>query len=106
MVETVRLMPEYRPMPILFNEDDHFDFEKDKNNMMSAINAYASWGFLECGDNNYRDGYQSPPVNWGINTPLKKYLFEKGEKSPVAKDNDCWLKQEMPGSENSSNRDR
>jgi hypothetical protein len=77
MVETVRLMPEYRPMPILFNEDDHFDFEKDKNNMMSAINAYASWGFLECGDNNYRDGYQSPPVNWGINTPLKKAFFEK-----------------------------
>ncbi|MGI6566229.1 MAG: hypothetical protein ACOX3I_02705 [Limnochordia bacterium] len=66
MVETVRLMPEYRaPMPILFNEDDHFDFEKDKNNMMSAINAYASWGFLECGDNNYRDGYQSPPGQLG-----------------------------------------
>jgi len=77
MVETVRLMPEYRPMPILFNEDDHFDFEKDENNMMSAINAYASWGFLECGENNYSDGYQSPPVNWGINTPLKKAFFGK-----------------------------
>jgi hypothetical protein len=77
MVNTVRRMPEYRSMPILFNEDDHFDFEKGENNMVSAINAYASWGFLECGDNNYRDGYQSPPVNWGVNTPLKKAFFEK-----------------------------
>ncbi len=77
MVETVRCMPEYRLMPILFNEDDHFDFDKDENNMMSAIGAYASWGYLECGENNYRDGYQSPPINWGVNTPLKMAFFNK-----------------------------
>ncbi len=31
-------------MPILFNEDDHFDFDRPENNMMAAVSEYASWG--------------------------------------------------------------
>ena len=75
MVHQVRRRPSYRPMPVLFNEDDHFDFDKPKNNMLSAVGAYASWGFFDPGTSNYRDGYQCPPVNWGINTPRKKAFF-------------------------------
>ncbi|HUQ93621.1 MAG TPA: hypothetical protein VM120_18210 [Bryobacteraceae bacterium] len=76
MVEEVRRLPTYRPMPILFNEDDHFDFDQPVNNFRKAIHAYASWGYFDPGRNNYQDGYQSMPVRWDLNTPLKKGFFE------------------------------
>jgi hypothetical protein len=63
-------------MPVFFNEDDHFNFDKPVNNMMNAIRAYASWGYHDPGVNNYEDGYQCPPVNWSINTERKKAFFE------------------------------
>ncbi len=77
MVKKTRQAPGYRPMPILFNEDDHFDFDKPANNMAAAIGEYASWGYFDPGQNNYRDGYQSPPVQWGLNTERKKAFFAK-----------------------------
>lgn len=76
MVEQTRKVTGYRPMPILFNEDDHFDFEKPANNLLKAIGAYASWGYFDPGESNYRDGYQCPPVNWGINTERKRAFFK------------------------------
>jgi hypothetical protein len=75
MVDQARAVPEYRPMPILFNEDDHFDFDQPWNNCMAAISRGASWGFFEAGEANYRDGYQSPPVNWGLSTERKRAFF-------------------------------
>ena len=77
MVAETRAVPGYRTMPILFNEDDHFNFDQPENNMMSAIGSYASWGYFDPGESNYRDGYQCPPVAWGINTERKKAFFEK-----------------------------
>ncbi len=76
MVEITRRDPAYRPMPILFNEDDHFDFDQPVNNMMKAVGAYASWGYFDPGKSDYRDGYQCPPVNWGINTERKQAFFK------------------------------
>ena len=75
MVRETRQVEGYRPMPILFNEDDHFDFDQPVNNMMASLGEYASWGFFEPGASNYSDGYQCPPVNWGINTERKKAFF-------------------------------
>lgn len=75
MVREARQVPGYRPMPILFNEDDHFDFDKPYNNMIAAVSEYASWGYFDPGQSNYRDGYQCPPVNWGINTERKRQFF-------------------------------
>jgi hypothetical protein len=69
MVQRVRQQPSYRPKPILFNEDDHFDFDKEDNNFKAAIDEYASWGYFD------PDGYQSPPVNWGLNTERKRAFF-------------------------------
>ncbi|HPD30480.1 MAG TPA: hypothetical protein PLL20_10830 [Phycisphaerae bacterium] len=77
MVRETRKVPGYRPMPILFNEDDHFDFDKPVNNFVAAVAEYCSWGFFDPGRGNYRDGYQCPPVNWGINTDRKRAFFEK-----------------------------
>lgn len=79
MVEETRKVEGYKPMPVLFNEDDHYDFDKLENNMTSAVKAYASWGFFD-----YRregeafiEGYQCPPVDWGINSLRKKGFFNK-----------------------------
>jgi hypothetical protein len=83
MVRKTRQVPGYRPMPILFNEDDHFDFDKPDNNLTAAVGEYASWGYFDPGQmgpdgkrlHNYVDGYQSPPVNWSINTDRKREFF-------------------------------
>jgi hypothetical protein len=75
MVDQVRAVPGYRPMPILFNEDDHFEFEQPWNNCLAAVSRYASWGYFEAGESNYRDGYQSPPVNWGLSSERKRAFF-------------------------------
>lgn len=83
MVGAVRASPAYRPMPIVFNEDDHFDFEAEENNFRAALGSGAGWGFFDPGAGagggaafgNYRDGYQNPPVDWSINTDRKRGFF-------------------------------
>ncbi|MDX1984137.1 MAG: hypothetical protein SFV51_27935 [Bryobacteraceae bacterium] len=75
MVEQTRQVDGYRPMPILFNEDDHFDFDKPENNMLAALKMYASWGYFDPGASDYKDGYQCPPVNWGLSSERKKAFF-------------------------------
>ncbi len=75
MVRQTRQTPGYRPMPILFNEDDHFDFDKPMNNFIAAVSEFASWGYFDPGESNYRDGYQCPPVNWSLSTDRKRDFF-------------------------------
>jgi hypothetical protein len=77
MVRQSRKVDGYRPMPILFNEDDHFDFDKPHNNFRAAISEYASWGYFDyrMKGEGFDDGYQSVPVNWGISSPRKKAFF-------------------------------
>lgn len=60
-----------RPMPIVINEDS-----VRVENMFAAVEVYAPWGYYDQGQNNYRDGYQSPPVDWTINTPQKEKFFK------------------------------
>jgi hypothetical protein len=75
MVLQTRAVPGYRPKPILFNEDDHYDFLRPENNFTAAVATYASWGLYDQGTNNYQDGFQSPPVNWRVNTQRKEDFF-------------------------------
>lgn len=75
MVRKTRAVPGYSEKPILFNEDDHFEFDKPLNNFTAALSEYASWGYFDPGKNNYQDGYQSPPVRWDINTQRKEAFF-------------------------------
>jgi hypothetical protein len=79
MVRQTRQVPGYRPVPILFNEDDHFDFDKPANNFVAAVGEYASWGYFDfrMKGEGFDDGYQSVPVNWGISSPRKKAFFAK-----------------------------
>jgi hypothetical protein len=77
MVRQAREVPGYHPVPIVFNEDDHFDFDRPRNNLLAALDAYASWGYFDPGrTGDERDGYQTPPVHWGINTGRKRAFFD------------------------------
>lgn len=77
MVKKTRAVEGYTPKPILFNEDDHFDFDKPDNNFVAAIGEYASWGYFDyrMKGEGYDEGYQSVPVNWGISSDRKRGFF-------------------------------
>lgn len=78
MVERTRKLPSYRGQPILFNEDDHFDFDKPENNFTAAVSKYAGWGYFDfrMKGEGFDEGYQSVPVNWGISSERKRGFFK------------------------------
>ena len=67
LVRQTRRVPGYRPVPILVNEDDHFDFDRPRNHMLAAVGEYASWGYFDyrMAGEGFDAGHQSVPVNWG-----------------------------------------
>ncbi len=78
MVRQTRAVCGYHPMPILFNEDDHFDFDQPSNNFTSAVGEFAGWGFFDyrMKDEGFDEGYQSVPVNWGLSSARKRGFFK------------------------------
>ena len=58
--------------PLLINEDGVSAF-----NLVAATAEHAGWGYYDQGLNDYRDGFQSPPVNWRINTTAKWVFFDQ-----------------------------
>ncbi len=60
------------PRPLCINEDSTL-----VPNMDAAFQHYVPWGYYDQGKNNYRDGFQSPPVNWKISTPEKERFFNR-----------------------------
>ena len=79
MVELTRSAPTYSPKPIIFNEDDHYDFDSTSNNMIEAFKAGASWGFFDYRRKGepYEAGFQSVPVDWQISHSRKIEFFGK-----------------------------
>ncbi len=79
MVDKTQKVEGYRDQPIVFNEDDHYNFEKKNNNMVAATKAYASWGFFDFRRKGeaFEEGYQTVPVDWRINSKRKKAFFDK-----------------------------
>jgi len=73
LVRMTRRIPGYPPKPILFNEDDHFDFDRADCNCLAAVGEYASWGYFDP----YADGFQSPPVTWSLHTERKRAFFSR-----------------------------
>ena len=84
MVDETRKLRSYTPKPIMFTEDDHFNFGEPFNNFTAALSRGAGWGYFDPGNGaggqsalgNYSDGYQNVPINWGINTPRKRGFFD------------------------------
>jgi hypothetical protein len=77
MVRKTRKVPGYFPKPILFNEDDHFGFDKPGNNFTAAVGEYASWGYFDfrMKGEGFPEGYQSVPVDWGLSSERKRGFF-------------------------------
>jgi len=73
----VRALKAYRPKPILFNEDDHYDFDQPDNNMVAAFSQRAGWGFFDyrMRGEGFEQGYQSVPVDWSIGSDRKRGFF-------------------------------
>ena len=77
LIHRTRAVSASKTMPILINEDDHEEFDQAENNFTAAVCEHVSWGWFD-----YRrkgegvdEGYQSPPVNWGINSQRKCAFF-------------------------------
>ena len=78
LANEIRNKKSYTPKPIVNNEDDNFDFDKPVNNFIAATSAYMSWGFFDYrlkNETDFKEGYQSVPVDWGINSNRKKAFF-------------------------------
>jgi hypothetical protein len=78
MIRQTRAVADYKPMPILFNEDDHENFDQPTNNFAAAVTEHVSWGWFDFRRKGeaLEEGYQSPPVNWGISSARKRAFFD------------------------------
>jgi hypothetical protein len=78
IVDKVRALPAFRGQPILFNEDDHFGFDKTENNFLAALSKRAGWGYFDfrMKGEGFDDGFQSVPVNWTISSARKRAFFD------------------------------
>jgi hypothetical protein len=78
-IERTRQVPGYRKMPILYNEDDHFDFDQPRYNMLAAVEQYVSWGYFDfrMKGEGFHEGFQSVPVDWTISSARKRGFFNK-----------------------------
>jgi hypothetical protein len=77
MVDRCRSLKNYRGQPILFNEDDHFNFDQPDSNFLAAIGKYAGWGYFDyrMKGEGFDEGYQSVPVNWSPSSSARKRGF-------------------------------
>jgi hypothetical protein len=77
MVRQTRALPTFTPKPVLFNEDDHYDFDTPWNNFVAATSVHASWGYFDYRQRGegFDEGYQSVPVNWGVSSARKRGFF-------------------------------
>ena len=78
MIRRCRASPAYRGQPILFNEDDHFDFDAEDNHMLAAIDEGVGWGYFDYRfpDEGFEEGYQSVPVDWTTSSERKRGFFK------------------------------
>jgi hypothetical protein len=78
MVRLCRASPAYRGGPILYNEDDHYDFDQPDNHFIAALSEHASWGYFDYrmqGEDRHA-GYQSVPVDWSTSSARKRGFYE------------------------------
>lgn len=77
LVDATRAVPTYRGQPVVFNEDDHFDFDQPDHHFAAAVEKHASWGYFDFRKPGepFEDGYQSVPVDWSIGSARKRAFF-------------------------------
>jgi len=69
--------PGYRGQPLVYNEDDHFEFDKPDNHFVAAVESGASWGYFDyrMSRERFEDGFRSLPVDWTISSKRKRAFF-------------------------------
>lgn len=79
LIAKTRAVDGHRVMPLVVNEDDHFDFDQEKNNFTAAVEKYVSWGYFDYRKEgeDFSVGFQTVPVDWGVNSERKKAFFNK-----------------------------
>ncbi len=79
-IEVVKNIVGDRIMPIVINEDDNYNFGTDTCHFEIALKNHISWGYFDYrrpGVTDLKEGYQSVPVDWGINSENKKAFFNQ-----------------------------
>jgi hypothetical protein len=78
LVDRCRARPAYAGQPIVFNEDDHTDFDAGDNHLLAAISRCTSWGFFDYRrkGGEFSAGFQSMPTSCAIDTDRKRAFFE------------------------------
>jgi len=76
-IRKIRAMCE-KPKPILFNEDDNYNFDQPTNNFMAAVGEHASWGYFDYRrkGESFNEGFQSVPADWTIDSNRKRAFFQ------------------------------
>lgn len=79
LIAKTRAVDGHRVMPLVVNEDDHFDFDHAKNNFVAAVEMYVSWGYFDYRKDgeDFSVGFQTVPVDWGITSDRKRGFFNK-----------------------------
>lgn len=76
-INNTKALSGYKGQPIVYNEDDHENFDEPMNNFVAATSQKVSWGYFDYRRKGepFECGYQNPPVDWGINSERKKAFF-------------------------------
>lgn len=80
LIDSTKKVEGFTDIPMVNNEDDHYNFDKEVNNLSVSIKNYVSWGYFDFrfkGETDFKEGYQSMPADWGINSERKKDFFNK-----------------------------
>jgi hypothetical protein len=77
-VRKIRAMCRGKPKPIIFNEDDNYNFEQLENNFVAAVSEHASWGYFDYRrkGEDFNEGFQSVPTDWTIKSERKRGFFQ------------------------------
>ncbi len=76
-VQKIRSINGNHPKPIVFNEDDHYNFTSSTNNMEQAVINHGSWGYFDyrMSGESFANGFQSIPADWKIDSTRKTQFF-------------------------------
>lgn len=78
LIDSTKRVNGYNGKPIIINEDDHYNFDQEANNFTTSLKNYVSWEYFDFrfpGETDFKEGYQSVPVDWRINSNRKKAFF-------------------------------
>lgn len=75
-IQKIRVLCDH-PKPVIFNEDDNYDFDQSTNNFVAAVGSHVSWGYFDYrrkGESS-KEGFQSVPADWSIGSKRKQAYF-------------------------------